>query len=104
MLGPAQVIAFAVVALVAASPAYYFLRRTSEGRARGAIAYIAGFLTGIAATSLLMPVRPPVVEAGLLAAFVGPFLGMTRARWIRMRRRRKARLRAIQKLQRLQEQ
>lgn len=95
MISAMHMAVFLITAVLAAIPAYYFLRRTDEGRARGAIAYLSGFLFGFAAF-LLLPTRDVVLsQSALLAAFVGPFVGMSRARYMRLRRERgKARRRA----------
>lgn len=88
MLGALHLATFLVVAVLAATPAYYFLRRTDEGRARGAIAYLSGFMIGLAGF-VLLPTRDVVLsQAALLAAFAGPFVGMLRARAIRLRKGR----------------
>jgi predicted lysophospholipase L1 biosynthesis ABC-type transport system permease subunit len=75
------------VAALAALPPYKLLRQSSEGRARSAIGYLSGFLAGLVATAFLAVVvlgfadRTAVVEAGVCAAFFGPFIGMVRAKW-----------------------
>jgi uncharacterized protein YqgC (DUF456 family) len=88
---------FVVIATLSATPTYYVLRRTGEGRARSAIAYLIGLAVGIAAAALLPHADSPTLESGLLAAFVGPFVGMARAGYMRRRRERdkarKARMR-----------
>lgn len=88
---------FLIAAVLAAIPPYYLLRRTDEGRARTAIAYLAGFAIGLAAVGLLPTRDVLLTQSALLAAFVGPFVGMARARYIRQRKlrnreRRRARL------------
>lgn len=88
MLSPLHVATFLVVSVLAAGPAYYFLRRTDEGRARGAIAYLSGFTIGLAGF-VLLPSRDVVLsQSALLAAFAGPFVGMLRARYMRQRKER----------------
>lgn len=88
MIGALHTAVFFVIAILAALPSYYFLRRTDKGRARGAIAYLSGFFFGFAAF-LLLPTRDELLaEVALLAAFVGPFMGMSRARYMRLRRER----------------
>jgi hypothetical protein len=75
------------VALLASLPPYKLLRQSREGRARSAVGYLAGFLAGLAATAFLAIVvlesadRTAVMEAGVWAAFFGPFIGMIRAKW-----------------------
>ncbi|RTL68957.1 MAG: hypothetical protein EKK41_14540 [Hyphomicrobiales bacterium] len=89
MIGAMHMAVFLVTAVLAAIPAYYFLRRTDEGRARSAIAYLSGFSFGIAAF-LMLPTRDVVLsQSALLAAFTGPVLGMMRARYMRRRREMK---------------
>ncbi|MDX2204279.1 MAG: hypothetical protein NW223_16120 [Hyphomicrobiaceae bacterium] len=88
MLGAMHMAVFLVTAVLAAIPAYYCLRRTDEGRARGAVAYLSGFLFGIAAF-LLLPTRDLLLsQSALLAAVGGPVLGIMRARYMRKRRAR----------------
>jgi peptidoglycan/LPS O-acetylase OafA/YrhL len=88
MIGAMHMAAFLITAVLAAIPAYYVLRRTDEGRARGAIAYLSGFFFGITAF-LLLPTRDPVLaQSALLAAVIGPVFGMMRARYMRQRRER----------------
>jgi hypothetical protein len=92
MFSAVHLAVFLGVSTLAAVPAYYLLRRTDEGRARSAIAYLLGFIVGIVATALLPLADSAAVQAGLLAAFTGPFLGITRAGYMRRRRlRNKAR-------------
>jgi hypothetical protein len=45
------------------------------------------------ATCLLPPADPRMFEAGLVAAFAGPFIGMARAGYMRRRRERNKQLR-----------
>jgi hypothetical protein len=84
-----------LVGLLAAAPAYSLLRRSARGRARGAIAYLAGLATGVAsmvaAAALLQPVvrTAIIVEAGLLSAFFGPFAGMLCAKWQKPTRKKR---------------
>jgi hypothetical protein len=81
--------------LVAAFAPFALMRRSGHGRARSAIAYLAGLAAGLAATvALAVAFEPlarssPVVEAGLFGAFFGPFAGMLRAKWERPARRRR---------------
>lgn len=94
MISAMHLAVFLITAVLAAFPTYYVLRRTDEGRARGAIAYLMGFFFGLAGF-LLLPTRDAVLsQSALLAAFTGPFFGMARARTMRLRRERnKARVR-----------
>ncbi len=88
MPGAMHMAVFLVVAVLAATPAYYTLRRTDEGRARGAVAYLLGFTIGLAGF-VLLPTRDVVLsQSALLAAFAGPFVGMLRARYMRLRKGR----------------
>jgi purine-cytosine permease-like protein len=93
MVSAVHIAVFLVIATLSASPAYYFLRRTDRGRARGSIAYLSGFIVGMFATCLLPPADPRMFEAGLVAAFAGPFIGMARAGYMRRRRERNKQLR-----------
>lgn len=94
MIGALHLAALFVIAILAAMPAYYVLRRTNQGRARGAIAYLGGFLFGFAGF-LLLPTRDPILaQSALLAAFFGPFMGMSRARYMRQRKARGRRRRS----------
>jgi hypothetical protein len=83
----------ALVGFLAAVPPYSLLRKSGRGRARSAVAYLAGLITGLAAavivTALLQPAvaRAAIAEAGLFSAFFGPFAGMVRATWERTGRR-----------------
>jgi hypothetical protein len=95
MIGAVHAIVFLIVAMLAATPTYYILRRTSEGRARGSTAYLCGFAIGIVAVAVLPTSDTAMPLAALTAAFLGPFAGMSRARYMRLRRERnKARRRA----------
>jgi hypothetical protein len=92
-----------LIGLLSALPSFALLRRSQRGRARSAIAYLAGFLAGVGATTLvalffktLPDLKTPVVEAGIVAAFLGPFAGMGRANWVRRRRPRRPRLATAQ--------
>lgn len=97
MISAMHMAVFLITAVLAAIPAYYFLRRTNEGRARGAIAYLSGFLFGLAAF-VLLPTRDVMLsQSALLAAFAGPFIGMSRARYMRLRRERNKQRRRAQK-------
>src|SRR5262245_7404882 len=75
-----------LVALTAASAAYFTHRRATPGRTRDANAYHVGFLAALAATLGLANVLPafaidaPVAQAGMLASFVGPFAGIVQAK------------------------
>jgi len=84
-------------AFVAALPAFRLLRLSTSGRARRAVAWIFGFLTGLAALALLSiaigEVAGPngsVGASGLLGSFLGPFIGIVHAKLagpVRKRRR-----------------
>ena len=91
---------FLLIATLAATPSYYVMRRTSEGRARESISYLLGLAVGIAAACFLSTHDNPTLGAGLLGAFVGPWLGVARAGYMRLRKerneKRKARIRAQQ--------
>jgi hypothetical protein len=81
--------------LVAAFAPYFLMRRSGRGRARSAIAYLAGLAAGLIVTAALTIALQPlarsglIVEAGLFGAFFGPFAGMLRAKWERPARRRR---------------
>jgi hypothetical protein len=85
----------ALVGFLAAVPPYSLLRKSGRGRARSAVAYLAGLVTGLASavvvTALLLPTvgRATIAEAGLFSAFFGPFAGMVRATWERTGRRQR---------------
>ena len=82
------------VAVMAAIPAHVIVRQSRRGRARTAIAYLAGFGAGLVMTLALGVIvasfrddSPEVVPLGIFGAFVGPFIGMARAAWLRPTRR-----------------
>jgi predicted lysophospholipase L1 biosynthesis ABC-type transport system permease subunit len=88
-------VAFWLVALLAAVPAFRIVRQGKRGRARSAIAYLAGFFTGLAATvglalaaATLTAIDAPLFNAGVSAAFLGPFTGIVHAKLRRSGRRR----------------
>jgi CDP-diglyceride synthetase len=88
-------IAFWVVALLAVAPAFSIMRQGRRGRARSAIAYLAGFFTGLIASvcislvlAMLMETPPQTFNAGVAAAFLGPFTGIVHAKLKRAARRR----------------
>lgn len=100
MIGAMHMAVFLIAAVLSAIPTYYVLRRTDEGRARSAIAYLSGFAVGLVALALL-PTRDVVLsQSALLAAFLGPFLGMARARSMRQRRGRSRARQALRRAQR----
>lgn len=74
--------------ILAALPGQSILRQSRRGRARSAIAYLAGLLAGFATTVLLVLTvgksadSSAVLGGGLLGAFFGPFVGMARAKWL----------------------
>jgi hypothetical protein len=80
-------LALALVALLAALPAYSLLRQSERGRARSAIAYLMGLATGLTAAVALSTLLgrlahvAMVGEAGLVGAFFAPFAGMLCAKW-----------------------
>ena len=90
------------VVVAAGIPAFLTLRESGRGRARGALAYLGGFFTGIITTiTLFVLLNAAVTEAapeigaiGLLGSFWGPFVGMARAKWIRPQRKHVHRLRS----------
>src|SRR5262245_38785372 len=88
-------VTFWLVALVATVPAFMIVRRSKRGRARSAIAYLAGFFAGLAASVGLALAAPtlagfegPLLNAGVTAAFLGPFTGIVHAKLRRSGRRR----------------
>lgn len=97
-------VTLSLVAVASAALACMTLRRGKTGRARSAVAYVGGFLAGAmvsstAATALgpLTRDATPILAAGLLGAFFGPFVGMLRAKWLgpARRERRRASLREV---------
>jgi hypothetical protein len=84
-------------AFVAALPAFRVLRMSASGRARSAVAWILGFLAGLAAAVSLSiaigEVAGPngsVGASALLGCFLGPFIGIVHAKLagpVRKRRR-----------------
>jgi len=87
--------AFWLVALLAAGPAFTIMRQGRRGRARSAIAYLAGFFLGLAVTvglavagAWLIAEDCPLFNAGVTAAFLGPFTGLVHAKLGRGARRR----------------
>jgi hypothetical protein len=88
-------VAFWLVAVLAAVPAFSIVRQGRRGRARSAIAYLAGFFLGLAATvglalaaASLTTSDASVFNAGVTAAFLGPFTGIVHAKLRRSARRR----------------
>lgn len=79
--------------MVAVVPPYVVLRRSHRGRARSAVSYLCGLAAGLAATVFLAALldtftdTDAVIAAGLLSSFVGPFLGLARAKWEGPRRK-----------------
>jgi hypothetical protein len=77
------------IAAITASATYFVQCRATPGRTRGAVAYQAGFLMGLGTTFVIGSVLTafaqavvedtPIAEAGMLAAFLGPFAGMVHA-------------------------
>jgi hypothetical protein len=96
-LSPGLVLALS--ALLGGAAAYLPLCQTARGRARSAIAYLAGLAAGLTATACAVAALHSKADgdamavAGLLGSFFGPFLGMLRARW--RRKHRPARRRAM---------
>ena len=83
---------FAVVwvALVAALPARAIMLQSRRGRARSAVAYLAGLGAGLVMALVIgigvgfFKVRiPTLMPLALFAAFAGPFVGLARAVWLR---------------------
>ncbi len=100
-LPPAAVVV--VVAIVSALPAYWTLRKGMPGRARSAVAYLVGFAAGLLATMALGAALEPLVAAetplavvGMIASFIGPFLGMVHAKLAAPPRRRQRRSANVQ--------
>jgi hypothetical protein len=90
-------IALVWITVMAALPAAKIVGRSRHGRARAAVAYLAGFGAGLVMTFALAGIVASMSEdsaelgtLGLLGSFLGPFLGMGRASWRRSPRRRKA--------------
>jgi len=88
-------VVFWLVALLAAAPAFIIVRQGRRGRARSAIAYLAGFFVGLAATLALalaavslIAIDTPLFNAGVVAAFLAPFTGIVHAKLRRSARRR----------------
>jgi hypothetical protein len=85
--------AFWLVAVLAAVPAFSIVRQGRRGRARSAIAYLAGFFLGLAATvglalaASLLTTEASFFNAGVTAAFLGPFTGIVHAKLRRSARR-----------------
>jgi hypothetical protein len=95
-LAPAAVVI--VVAMTAALPAYLTLSKAKPGRARSAVSYLLGFFAGLLATIVLGGVleplagqETPIVVIGMLASFIGPFIGMVHAKLAQPPRRRQPR-------------
>ena len=72
-----------LIALTAAATSYLTYRRAMPSRTRSASAYQTGFMAGLAAALGLANLLPacalenvPIAEAGILASFVGPFVGL----------------------------
>jgi hypothetical protein len=79
--------AVVVAGLASAWPTYAIMLKAKTGRARSAIAYLLGFAAGLlatgvlaAATGVVAAAASEVAVAGLLAAFVAPFVGMVHAK------------------------
>lgn len=87
-------VAFWLVAVLAAVPAFCIVRQARRGRARSAIAYLAGFFLGLAASvalalaATLITPDASLFNAGVTAAFLGPFTGIVHAKLRRSARRR----------------
>jgi hypothetical protein len=87
--------AFWLVAVLAAVPAFSIVRQSRRGRARSAIAYLAGLFLGLAAAvglalavASLSTTDASPFNAGVTAAFLGPFTGIVHAKLRRSARRR----------------
>src|SRR5262245_32760458 len=88
-------VVFWLVAVLAAVPAYSVVRQGRRGRARSAIAYLAGHFLGLAVTvglalaaASLTATEASLFNAGITAAFIGPFTGIVHAKLRRSARRR----------------
>jgi len=87
-------VVFWLVAVLAAVPAFSVVRQARRGRARSAIAYLAGFFLGLAAsvglalTATQITPDASLFNAGVTAAFLGPFTGIVHAKLRRSARRR----------------
>lgn len=99
----APAVAVIVVALIAALPAYLTLSRAKPGRARSAVSYLLGFFAGLLATlvlgGMLAPMArqdTPMAVIGMLASFIGPFMGMVHAKLAQPPRRRRPRTAGMQ--------
>jgi hypothetical protein len=80
----------AIVSIVSAIPAFLILSRSRRGRARSAVGYLAGFIGGIATTTIIVRLVGAyvmdiwsIIAWGLLSSFFAPFVGMARALWVR---------------------
>jgi hypothetical protein len=100
-IAPAAVVI--IVALIAALPAYLTLSRAKAGRARSAVSYLLGFFAGLLTTILLSGIlepmarqEAPMVVVGMLASFIGPFMGMVHAKLAQPPRRRRSRAADVQ--------
>ena len=87
-------VALVWVALMAAIPAHVIVAQSRRGRARTAIAYLSGFGAGLTMTLVFGVIvasfredSPEVVPLAIFGAFVGPFIGIARAAWLRPARR-----------------
>jgi hypothetical protein len=93
-------VALLLIGLIAAAPAYALVRQSQRGRARSAIAYLTGFLSGLLATTVLLQLGNVLVEPdaiagpGLFSSFFCPFLGIARAKWQGPRKRSQRGVRA----------
>ena len=100
-LAPVAVVV--TVAFAAGLPAYLIVSRAKRGRARSAIAYLLGFGAGLLMTSFLGgAMKPfsadevPMPVVGLIASFIGPFIGMMHAKLHEPMRRRSRRSTSLQ--------
>ena len=86
-------VALLLIGFIAAAPAYSLVRQSQRGRARSAIAYLSGFLSGLLVTVVLLQLGHALVEPdaiigpGLFSSFFCPFAGIARAKWQGPRKR-----------------
>jgi hypothetical protein len=84
-----------LVLAVAALPAERIAGSSTRGRARTAVAYLAGFGSGLITSTLVATFAAlrsdpqPLGALTLLGSFVGPFVGLASATFHRSRRRQR---------------
>ena len=81
---------------IAAVPAFRTVRQSNRGRARGAMAWLSGFLFGLVATTLLSVAIEEAADPdasvagfGLFGAFLGPFIGILHGKWLGPHKKRR---------------